>query len=642
MTGLRAQTVLVAARSSLGDRGYRLRALMSLFPVLVFITLMMLPFAARAQGDLIKAHGISTFGDLKYPADFEHLDYVNPDAPKGGEISEWAFGSFDSMHPYTVKGRAAAMSSIFFESMLTGTLDEIGASYGLLAESLEYPEDRSMVIFNLRPEAKFSDGSPVTAEDVKFSYEILRDKGLASFRAQLSKKVKSVEILGPRRIKFVFNKGIPTRDLPADIGGLPIFSKAFYDANNRDFAESSLEPLLGSGPYVLGQMDVGQRVVYKRDPNYWGKDLPINRGQNNFDTIRIEYFADYNAAFEGFKGGTYTFRNEASSKIWATGYDFPAVQKGWVIKREVPNSIKAPGQSFVFNLRREKFQDPRVREAIGLMFNFTWSNETLFYGIYSRDSSFWANTDLGARGLPSPEELAILEPLKDILPDGVLDSEPFSWPNGSERQVDRSMLRRAAKLLEDAGWAVGADGMRRNAEGELLKVEFLNDSQTFDRVLNPYVENLRRLGVDAVHNRVDNAQMESRIRPPDFDFDIITAFTQTGYIPGTELRQYYGSESANDDVFNAAGLQSEAVDKLIDVVIAAKTRREMRVAISALDRVLRAERFAVPEWYKGADTIAYYDIFGFPDTPPPYGLGELSIWWYKADRAKELKAAGAF
>ncbi len=611
-----------------------------LFLPLALLMLALLVVPARAESDLIKSHGISTFGELKYPADFKRLDYVNPDAPKGGEISEWAFGSFDSMHPYTAKGRAGRLSSIFFESLLTGTADEIGASYGLLAESLEYPEDRSMVIFNLRPEARFSDGSPLTAEDVKFSYELLRDKGLSSFRVQLAKQVENVEIINPQRIKFTFKKGIPTRDLPAAMGGLPIFSKAFYEANDRDFEESSLEPLLGSGPYVLGEMEVGERIVYERNPDYWGADLPINVGQNNFDRIRVEYFADYNAAFEGFKAGTYTFRDEASSKTWATGYDFPAVTKGWIVKREIPHMIKAPGQSFIFNLRRDKFKDPRVREAIGMMFNFQWSNETLFYGFYQRDNSFWANTELAAKGKPSEAERALLEPLADILPPGVLDSEPFSYPNGSERQLDRSMLREAGRLLDEAGWLVGADGMRRNAKGETLRVELLNDSQTFDRVLNPYVENLRRLGVDAVHTRIDNAQMAARERPPAYDFDIITGMLQTDYIPGTGLRQYFGSESADDSVFNLMGLRSEAVDALIDKVLEANTQEELNVAISALDRVLRAEKFSIPQWYKGAHTVAYYDIFGYPEDLPPYALGELSFWWYNADRAAELEAAG--
>lgn len=606
------------------------------------VLLALAPTGARAQ-EIIKAHGISTFGALKYPADFEHLDYVNPDAPKGGEISIWAFGGFDSMHPYTTKGRAGALSTIFFESLLEGTADEIGASYGLLAESLEYPEDRSWVIFNIRPEARFSDGSPLTAEDVVFSYELFRDKGLPSFRAVLRTQVESAEVLGPHRVKFTFKPGIPTRDLPETVGTLPVFSKAHYLANNRDFEESSLEPLLGSGPYVLDRMEVGQTIVYRKDPDWWGADLPINRGRYNFETIRVEYYADYNAAFEGFKGGSYTFRNEASSKIWATGYDFPAVQKGWVVKRELPDGTIAPGQAWAINLRHPQLQDVRVREALGLMFNFEWSNEKLFYGLYERIHSFWENTDLAASGVPGPEEVAILKPLVDegLLPPSILTDEAVRAPvSGVERQLDRANLRKASALLDAAGWTVGPDGMRRNAAGELLTVEFLNDSQTFDRVINPYVENLRRLGVNAIHQRVDNAEAVNRER--NYDFDMVTTQFRMGYIPGAGLRQYFGSETADTSVFNLMGLKDPAVDRLIDLVIAAKTEEELKWRVRALDRVLRSIRFWVPQWFKNVHTVAYYDMYEHPDPLPPYALGELDFWWYNAEKGAALKAAGAF
>lgn len=605
----------------------------------LFALLLLVP-AIRAE--TITAHGISTFGQLKYPADYPHLDYVNPDAPKGGEISVWAFGSFDSMNPYSIKGRSGGLASVFFESLLSETSDEIGSSYGLLAESLEYPEDRSWVIFNIRPEAKFSDGSPVTAEDVRFSYETFLTKGLNSFRAQLSKKVKAAEVLGPNQIKFTFNEGIPTRDLPQDVGGLPVFSKAHYIENGLDLEESSLTPMLGSGPYVLDRMEIGETLVYRRNPDYWGANVPLMIGRNNFDRIRIEYYADYNAAFEGFKGGSYTFRNEASSKIWATSYDFPSVQNGTVVKAEIPHGSKATGQAFIFNLRREKFQDPRVREAIGLMFNFEWSNETLFYGLYDRVNSFWDNSRLAATGTPSAAELALLEPLKDMLPEGVLTDEPVSQHvSSSSRQLDRNALRKASALLDEAGWIVGDDGMRRNAKGELLEVSFLNDSQTFNRLINPLVENLKRLGVAAEHEFIDNAQMTNRERPPAYDFDIVTGFMSTSYIPGTELRQYYGSETADSSTFNKAGLADPAVDALIEEIINATTQEEMDTAISALDRVLRAMRPWIPQWNKNAHTVAYYDIYEYPDPLPPFALGNLDFWWYNAEKAEKLKASGA-
>ena len=593
-----------------------------------------------ASADVITAHGISTFGELKYGADFEHLDYVNPDAPKGGEISLWGFGSFDSMHPYSTKGRSGQYSSIFFESLLEGSSDEPDSVYGLVAESLEYPEDRSEVIFNMRPEARFSDGSPLTAADVVFSYEVLRDKGLPSFRAVIEKQIESAEALGPHRVKFTFKDGVPTRDLPQTAGGLPIFSKAYYETSGADFEESTLTPAIGSGPYVLESIDVGQQIIYKRNPDYWGKDLPINKGRHNFDTIRIEYFADYNSAFEGFKAGTYSFRSEASSKIWATAYDFPAIEKGWVVKDTPPDGTLSSGQSFLFNLRRERFQDIRVRKAIGMMFNFEWSNKTLFYGIYSRMQSFWENSYLKASGMPQAGELAFLTPLADILPPGVLDSPAVTPPISSERQLDRKKLRAASTLLDEAGWPVSDDGMRRNAAGDTLKLEFLNDSQSFDRVINPFVENLRKLGVDAVHTRVDNAQATERER--NFDFDIVTGNFRTSLTSGAGLKQYFGSETADISIFNLAGYKSEAADRLIENVIAAEDRETLNDATRALDRVLRAEVFWVPQWFRNTHNIAYYDMYRYPDTLPPYALGVLDFWWFDQDAYARLKAEGAF
>jgi len=598
-----------------------------------------LALATQAQETTIRSHGISTFGDLKYGADFAHLDYVNPDAPKGGEISVWTSGGFDSYNPYTIKGRAAALASAPMESLLTGTADEIGSAYGLLAESMAYPPSRDWVIFTLRPEARFSDGSPLTAEDVLFSYELLRDKGLSSFRTVIAQMIAGAEVIDPQHIKFTFMPDYPRRDVIQAAGGLPVFSKAEFAATGRDIQESSNTPYLGSGPYVFDSADEGRRVVWRRNPDYWGKNLPINIGRANFDRIRIEYFGDYQAAFEGFKAGAYTFRNEASSLIWATGYDFPALNNGWAVKRELPDGSIGTGQAFVLNLRREKFQDPRVREALGLMFNFEWSNETLFYGLYARVASFWDNSELAASGPPTPEELALLQPLADQLPPGVLTEPALTAPVSGASQLDRANMRKAAALLDEAGWEVGADGMRRNAKGETLVVEFLNESQTFDRVINPYVENLRAVGIDAVHSRVDDAQMTSRER--SHDFDIITDQLGQDYIPGSGLQQYFGSAST-DDAFNSMGLQSPAVDALIGKVEAAETRAEMTVAVRALDRVLRAYKFWVPQWFKDVHTVAYYDMYEHPENLPPFALGELDFWWYNAEKGEKLKAAGAF
>jgi len=591
--------------------------------------------APSASGPTITAHGVSIFGDPRLPPDFAHLAYVNPDAPKGGEISEWQAGGFDSYNPFTIKGRAAALSSIMLESLLTGTADEVGAAYCLLCESIEYPESRDWVIFTLRPEARFSDGSPVTAADVLFSYEQLRDRGLSSFRAVITQQVAAAEMLDERRIRFTFTPDYPRRDVIQSVGALPIFSRADFERHQRDLGESSNIPYIGSGPYLFDSADIGRRVVYRRNPDYWGANLPINRGRSNFDRIRIEYFGDYDSAFEAFKAGEYSFRNEASSIIWATRYDFPAATGGHVKRETLPNGNVASGQSWAINLRRPDFQDPRVREAIGLMFNFEWANASLFYGLYTRVNSFWDNSGLAASGPTPPEERAILEPLAADLPEGILEAEAVTAPVSGERQLDRGNLRKAAALLDAAGWPVGPDGLRRK-DGRTLRLEILNDSQTFDRVLNPYVENLRALGVDARQTRVDDAQYTDRERR--HDFDMISAQLGQDLIPGAGLQQYFGSASTGD-VFNAMGLANPAIDRLVSLVEAATTQEELTVRVRALDRALRALRFWVPQWYKAEHTVAYWDMFGHPETLPPYALGELDFWWYDADKAAKLKSS---
>lgn len=603
------------------------------------------PSAAPAAGAAIDqpttiAHGVSIFGAPALPADFPHLPYVNPQATKGGEISEWAPGGFDSYNPYTVKGRAAAMSTAPLESLLTGTADEAGAAYCLLCETVEYPASRDWAIFTLREGIRFSDGTPMTAADVLFSYEQLRDKGLSSFRTVIAQMVAGAEVLDDRRIRFTFTPDYPRRDVIQAAGGLPVFSKADFEKNHRDLAQSSNLPFVGSGPYMFDSADIGRSVTWKRNPDYWGEALPINVGRNNFDRIRVEYFGDYESAFEAFKAGEYTFRNEASSIIWATRYDFPAFTKGWVQKAELPDGNVANGQAWAINLRRPQFQDIRVREALGLVFNFEWANATLFYGQYARVKGFWDNSPLAATGKPSADELALLEPLKADLPDSVFTEEAFVPPLSSDRQLDRGNLRRAARLLDAAGWVIpeGArDGLRRK-EGQTLRVQVLNESQTFDRVINPYVENLRALGVDAVHERVDDAQLEDRKR--NHDFDLISAHLGQDLIPGAGLQQYFGSKSTGD-VFNAMGLANPAVDALISQVEAATSQDQLTTRVHALDRVLRALHIWVPQWFKAKHTVAYWDMYAHPDKLPPYALGELDFWWYDADKAKKLKEAGA-
>ncbi len=594
---------------------------------------------------IITAHGISTFGELKLPADFAHLPYVNPNAPKGGEISEWAPGTFDSLNRYTIKGVPVALGDIFYESLLTGTADEIGASYCKLCETMEYPEDRSWVIFNLRRDVTFSDGTPMTADDVAFSYETFRDKGIPEFRSVFNEKFQGVEILDPYRIKFTFTPGTPFRDMPATAGSLTIISKADYIANKRDLEESSLKPFLGTAPYVLDSLRPGQQIIFKRDEDYWGATHPLSVGMYNFDRIRIEYFGDDAAALEGFKSGVYTFRNENSSKNWATAYDFPGVTSGQIVKAILPSGSIASGQAFIFNLRRPHLQDPRVREAIGLMFNFEWSNQTLFYGLYARINSIWENTAMAATGPATPEEAALLQPLIDegLLPASILTDDAVMAPvSTAEKAMDRKALRTASALLDDAGWTVGEGGMRRNAKGEVLKVEFIEDSPAFERVISPYVENLRALGVDASLVMVDSAQLSARVDPPSFDFDIIVGnAVNGGYEPGAELKQAWASVTKDNSTRNRMGFANPAVDRLLDLIEPAKTREQLDVAVKALDRVLRAQKIWVPQWYKNAHTVAYFDMYEHPETLPPYALGEMDFWWHNPEKEAALKAAGA-
>ena len=595
---------------------------------------------AKANEKITVSTGFSNFGELKYSKDFDHLEYVNPSAPKGGEISIWANGTFDSMNPYSRKGTSGSLSSIFFEELLTSTADEIGTVYCFMCSSLEYPEDLSWVVFNLRPEVTFSDGSKLTAEDVSFSYKLFLTEGLVSFRAVLSKLVEKVEVLESNKIKFYFLEDAPLRDRIETVGGLPVFSRKWFTENEAGLDESRLEPALGTGPYVLDSYDINQEILYKRNENYWARDLNFTKGRNNFDYIRVEYFGDSNAAFEGFKSGAYTFRIENSSKQWATGYDFPALNKGHIVKRELRDGTIATGQSFAMNLRKEKFKDIKVRQALSLMFNFEWSNTTLFYGLYARINSFWENSDLAAIGVPEGEELDLLVELVDegLLSTEILTNLVISAPTSGSRQLDRKNLRAASKLLDDAGWVVGDDGKRRK-DGKTLDVEFLEASPAFDRIVNPFVENLISLGVNAKLNRIDYAQYTNRTR--SFDFDIVTDQFRMSYEPGSGLKQYFGSETAKESLFNSMGVSSPAIDRLIDIISDASSKADLRIAVRALDRVLRAEKFWIPQWYKDVHTVAYFDMFEHPEPLPPYSLGYLDFWWVNPEKEAKLKAEGA-
>lgn len=595
----------------------------------------------RAEGHetIITSHGVSTFGELKYDADFEHFDYVNPDAPKGGTFSTWAFGTFDSLTPYTLKGNAAAGSTIFYDTLMAGNLEEPDAMYGLLAHTIEYPETREWVIFRMRPEAMFRDGTPVTAQDVVFSYNILLDKGRPTFKTTFE-YFESVEAIDTHTVKFTFDPDGPLRELLMTAAGIPVFSEAYYAT--RDFEEASLEPPMGSGPYDLLEVTPGRSVSYQRREDYWAKDLPVNVGSNNFDVLKFEYFADYTAAFEAFKGGAYLYREEFSSKEWATGYTFPAIDEGNVIVETLPDGRPAGTQGFWFNMRLEKFQDPRVREAIGMAFNFEWSNESLFYGLYDRTNSFWENSPtLQAEGLPSEGELALLEPLRDAVSERVFTEIAVSPAESRASSLaDRRQLGRAGDLLTEAGWEVGDDGFRYK-DGEKLTLSILNDSASFERIINPYIDNLKRLGVDAESTRIDSAEAQEREKR--FDFDMVTQRYSMSQTPGNELKSIFGSETANTPgSANIAGIDDPAVDALIRRIADAQSRDELNTAVRALDRVLRSKHIWVPQWYKGVHNIAYFDVFERPytDTPPNLGLGTTSIWWWNEEKAQALRDAG--
>ncbi|KAA2313011.1 ABC transporter substrate-binding protein [Pseudooceanicola sediminis] len=597
-----------------------------------------------ATGDekIIKSHGYSYFGELKYPADFDHLDFVNVDAPKGGDIAIQASGTFDSLNPFTVKGRAGALASTMYESLLGEAADDYNGSYCLLCESLEYDEGKTWVIFHMRKDAKFSDGTPLTAHDVVFSHNLFIEQGLPSYSAGVKKRVLGAEALDDYTVKFTFATDISRRSLIDQVGATTVFSKKWFEETGARLDEPRFETSPGSGPYMLDSYDVNRRITYKRNPDYWGKDLPLNKGRYNFDTIRVEYFADESAAFEAFKAGEYTFRIETSSRQWATQYDFPAIQAGHVVKAELPDGIPPNNVGFVFNLGREKFKDKRVREAIALAYNFEWTNESLQYGLFKHRESYFQDTPLQANGVPTGEDLAFLEGLGDLVPDALKSEPPVGIHVSSpERLNDRGNLRKAMKLLDDAGWAVGDDGIRRNAQGEVLSIDFPINSasaSSLEPVLDNYALNLKAIGIRPDFEKVDPSQYTNRSR--NREYDMVYDGYRAGLGTGTGLMQMYGSSEAAFSVFNPAGLASDLVDQIILASLETQSQEEQDASLRALDRALRYEMLMVPTWYKAGYWVAYYDMFEHPDIPP-YDLGYLDFWWYNADKAAKLKAAGA-
>lgn len=617
----------------------------------VLAATLVLPYGATADDEVIRSHGYSYFGELKYPADYPHFDYVNPDAPKGGEISMAALGTFDSLNPYSRKGRAGAYSNVTAESLLGQALfvsegmpaDAYGEMYGLLAESLEYPKDKSWVIFHLRPEARFSNGDAVTAEDVVFTHDLFLEQGLPSYAQAVKKRIKSAEALDTHTVKFTFVDGISRRSLIDQVGATPVFSKKWFEETGARLDEPRMEPAMGTGPYILDSYDVNRRIVWKRNPDYWGWHLPINKGRHNFDRVRIEYFGDETAAFEAFKAGAYTFRSETNSRQWATGYDFPAVDQGWVKKESLPNGTPPTPSGFVFNLLRAPWQDIRVREALTLAYNFEWTNASLQYGLFKQRYGYSQGTEIEAKGTPEGAERAVFDALGDLVPEAIL-TEPALMAHSSnpKRVRDRKNLLAAGQLLEEAGWKVGNGRTRSNAAGEPLRLNFLGTtagSATADAIIENYIGNLKGLGVEATYEKVDPAQYTLRERDKDYDMvmDSYAAFLEAG----TGLRQRFGSEDAVISLFNPASLQSPLVDAVIDTALMTESREEEIAALTALDRVLRAERLMVPLHYTDSTWVAYFDQYDHPEVLPQFGEGILDFWWFDAEKAAALRAAGA-
>lgn len=574
------------------------------------------------------SHGLAMHEDIKYGPEFIHFDYVNPDAPKGGEARLASIGTFDTLNPFIIKGVPADGIGLLFESLMISSNDEPFTEYGLIAESIEVPDDRSWVVFTLRPEARWHDGTPITVDDVIFSFETLREQGNPFFRAYYA-SVAEVEKLDARRVEFTFVPG-ENRELPLILGQLPILSKAYY--SEHEFNRTSLEPPMASGPYRVESVDPGRSITYRRDPDYWGWHLPVNQGRHNFDVIRYEYYRDATVALEAFKTRRYDFRNENSSRQWATAYTGPPFVKGLIVKEEIQHQIPTGMQAFVFNIRRAKFADPRVREALGYAFDFEWTNRTLFYGAYTRTKSYFSNSELASRGLPSEAELELLEPFRGQIPDEVL-ARAYEPPSTDGSGNNRANLREAMGLLKEAGWTIENGKLVGPRTGEPMEIEFLLVSQEFERVVAPMVQNLRKLGIKATIRTVDTPQYQGRLQ--EFDFDIVVETFPQSLSPGNEQREFWGSAYADiPGSRNIIGTKNPVVDALVEKVIAAPDRDALIAACRALDRVLLWDHYVIPQWHIRSFRVAYWNKFGRPKTPPKYALGFLDTWW--VDPAKKV------
>ena len=588
--------------------------------------------AHAADGD--ERHGMSAFGDLKYPPDFRHFDYVEPGAPKGGVFSQVGstrqynqnFLTFNSLNAYILKGDGAQGMELTFASLMARASDEPDAMYGLAARAVAVAPDGLTYRFFLRPEARFHDGSRILAADVAFSLTTLKEKGHPIIH-QLLRDMTEVEAVGEETVavRFAPKRG---RDVPLFVAGLPIFSRAYYA--NRPFDESTLDAPLGSGPYKVGRFEVGRYIEYARVRDWWGTNLPVNVGQNNFDTVRYEFYRDRDVAFEGFTGQSYLFREEFTSRVWATRYDFPAIRDHRVKREVLPDETPSGAQGWFINTRRETFRHPKLREALNYAFDFEWTNKSLMYDSYQRTHSVFQNSDMMAKGPPSSEELALLEPFRGRVPDEVF-GEPFVPPVTDGSGQDRALLRKAAQLLKEAEFPI-KNGRLVDARGKRVTIEFLIDEPTFQPHHMLFIKNLNLLGINASLRMVDPVQYRARVN--DFDFDLTVQRFSFSTLPGETLRSYFSSQAASTKgSYNLAGIADPAIDALVDAVIAANTRAELVTAARALDRVIRAGRYWVPHWYKASHWIACWDVFGRPATKPRYARGIPETWWYDRDKA---------
>lgn len=567
-------------------------------------------------------HGLAMHGDLKYPADFTHFEYTNPNAPKGGQVKEWALGTFDSFNSFIIKGTPADGLGLIYDSLLSKAQDEPFSLYGLLAEKVDHPASNDQVTFFLRPEARFSDGQPLTSADVVFTFNTLLEKANPFYRAYLG-DIANIEAIDAHTVRFVF-KHDQNKELALIIGEIPILPKHYW--KDRDFTVPSLDIPVGSGPYILSGFDAGRSVTYALNPDYWGRDIPVNRGRHNFGQISYDYYRDTVVALEAFKAGEYDFRQETSSKNWATGYTGPQFDSGKLKREEVAHSRPTGMQAFIYNTRRTQFSDARVREALAYAFDFEWTNKNLFYGAYTRTHSFFSNSDMAASALPDAAELAILEPLRDQLPPEVF-TKVYRAPTYDGSGQIRSELRQALRLLKQAGWELKNGQLINQASGQPLTFEILLVQKEFERVVAPMIQNLKRLGVDASIRIVDASQYINRLR--SFDFDMVVYSYGQSSSPGNEQRDFWGSYNADTaGSRNLIGIKNPAIDALIEQVITAPNREQLVLRTRALDRALQWNHYVIPQFHSRSDRIAYRDIFGFPAVRPKYELG-FDTWWIK-------------